>query len=135
LRSVLNTDPVFISNGAPRLGMGVDAADCDAGGWQDLFVANVDQEMFSLYKNKAKPSPHVARPNGVAEATRLLSGWSLKFFDYDIDGNIDRFLANGHPDDMIEHYAANVKYAEPILLFHHQGSGLKNVSDKAGPAF
>ena len=32
--------------------MGVDAADFEYDGWQDLFVANVDQEMFSLYQNK-----------------------------------------------------------------------------------
>ncbi len=126
----------FSANGAPRSGMGVDAADFDGDGWQDLFVANVDQEMFSLYKNnKDETFTDVARPNGVAEATRLLSGWGLKFFDYDNDGNIDLFLANGHPDDMIEHYAASVKYAEPLLLFHHEGNSLKNVSDLAGPAF
>ena len=31
--------------------MGVDAADLNGDGWQDLFVANVDQEMFSVYQN------------------------------------------------------------------------------------
>ena len=31
-----------------------------------------------------------------------MSGWGLKFFDYDNDGNLDLFLANGHPDDLIE---------------------------------
>ncbi len=41
----------FSSDGRARSGMGVDAADFDGDGWQDLFVANVDQEMFSLYKN------------------------------------------------------------------------------------
>ena len=41
----------FSEDGRPRSGMGVDAADFDGDGWQDLFVANVDQEMFSLYKN------------------------------------------------------------------------------------
>jgi hypothetical protein len=30
-------------------------------------------------------------------ATRLMSGWGVKFFDYDRDGNLDLFLANGHP--------------------------------------
>ncbi len=44
----------FSANGQARSGMGVDAADFDGDGWQDLFVANVDQEMFSLYRG-ARP--------------------------------------------------------------------------------
>jgi hypothetical protein len=126
----------FSANGAPRSGMGVDAADFDDDGWQDLFVANVDQEMFSLYKNnKDETFSDVARPNGIAEATRLLSGWGLKFFDYDNDGKLDLFLANGHPDDMIEQYSGQVKYAEPLLLFRHDGNRLVNVSAESGPVF
>ncbi len=67
-------------------------------GWQDLFLANVDQEMFSLYKkNHNETFTNAAHQNQVAQATRLLSGWGLKFFDYDNDGNIDLFVANGHP--------------------------------------
>jgi enediyne biosynthesis protein E4 len=126
----------FSANGQPRSGMGVDAADFDGDGWQDLFVANVDQEMFSLYKNnKDETFTDLARPNAVAEATRLLSGWGLKFFDYDNDGNIDLFLANGHPDDMIQMYSTQVKYEEPLLLFHNDGRRMTNISDKAGPVF
>src|SRR5690349_19372048 len=126
----------FSTNGQPRSGMGVDAADFDGDGWQDLFVANVDQEMFSLYRNnKDETFTDVAHANGVADATRLLSGWGLKFFDYDNDGNIDLFLANGHPDDMIEQYSSQVKYAEPLLLFHNEGGKLRDVSKTAGTAF
>ena len=47
----LSAEVGFSANGTPRSGMGVDATDLDMDGKQDLFVANVDQEMFSLYKN------------------------------------------------------------------------------------
>jgi enediyne biosynthesis protein E4 len=132
----LPAEVAFSANGQPRSGMGVDAADFDQDGRQDLFVANIDQEMFSLYKNRGDESfADVAHPNGIAQATRLLSGWGLKFFDYDIDGNLDLLLANGHPDDMVEHYSTQVKYREPLLLFRNEGGKLRNVSDGAGPAF
>ncbi len=118
----LPAEVAFSANGQPRSGMGVDAADFDQDGLQDLFVANVDQEMFSLYRNRGDESfSDVAHANGVAQATRLLSGWGLKFFDYDNDGAIDLLLANGHPDDMIEQYSTQVKYNEPLLLFKQRG--------------
>jgi hypothetical protein len=126
----------FSVNGTPRSGMGVDAADVDGDGKQDLFVANVDQEMFSLYKNQGNEAfSDVAAFHGIAQATRLLSGWGLKLFDYDNDGLIDLFLANGHPDDMIEKYSQQVRYKEPLVLFHNDGTKLSNVSPQAGPVF
>ncbi len=133
----LQAEVGFSDNGQPRSGMGVDAADINGDGWQDLFVANVDQEMFSLYQNnKDETFRDVAHVEGVAQATRLLSGWGLKYFDYDNDGAIDLILANGHPDDMIENYSLQVRYKEPLLLFHQGEDGkLRNVSDQAGPAF
>jgi hypothetical protein len=132
----LAAEVAFSANGTPRSGMGVDATDFDGDGKQDLFVANVDQEMFSLYKNDGNEFfSDVAASNGIAQATRLLSGWGLKFFDYDNDGHVDLFLANGHPDDMIGAYSQMVKYKEPLLLFHNNGTRLENVSSAAGPIF
>jgi len=133
----LQAEVAFSENGQPRSGMGVDAADINNDGWQDLFVANVDQEMFSVYRNNKDETFHdMARVESVAQATRLLSGWGLKYFDYDNDGAIDLLLANGHPDDMIDNYSLQVRYKEPLLLFHQGEDGkLHNVSDQAGPAF
>jgi hypothetical protein len=126
----------FSANGTPRSGMGVDAGDINGDGRQDLFVANVDQEMFSLYRNDGNEFfSDVANFHGVAQATRLLSGWGLKFFDYDNDGNLDLILANGHPDDMIESYSQQVRYKEPLVLFRNDGKKLANVTAEAGPAF
>jgi hypothetical protein len=132
----LSAEVGFSANGTPRSGMGVDATDLDMDGKQDLFVANVDQEMFSLYKNDGNEFfSDVASFHGVAQATRLLSGWGLKFFDYDNDGSVDLILANGHPDDMVENYSQQVKYKEPLLLFHNNGGKLANVSAQSGPVF
>ncbi len=133
----MQAEVAFSDSGQPRSGMGVDAADIDEDGWQDLFVANVDQEMFSVYQNNRDETfRDVAHVEGVAQATRLLSGWGLKYFDYDNDGKVDLILANGHPDDMIDSYSAQVRYKEPLLLFHQEPDGkLHNVSQQAGPAF
>jgi hypothetical protein len=122
--------------GKPRSGMGVDAADYDQDGWIDLFEANVDQEMYSLYHNeKDEGFTDVANPNGIGAATRLMSGWGLKFLDYDNDGDIDLLLCNGHPDDTVEKRFEGVKFREPMLLFRNTGKGFENVSQQSGPIF
>lgn len=116
--------------------MGVDSADYDQDGWQDLFVANVDQEMYSIYhSNHDLTFEDLAGRMGLGRTTLLMSGWGVKFFDYDNDGNIDLFIANGHPDDKIEEHSNHVSYLEPLLLYHNNGRTLENVSAGAGPAF
>lgn len=123
-------------NGQARSSMGVDSADFDNDGWQDLFVANIDQEKFSLYRNlKDETFADVAQAQSIAQATRLLSGWGLKFFDYDNDGELDLILANGHPDDMVSQRSQAVTYREPLLLFHQVNGKFQNVSAEAGPGF
>lgn len=120
--------------GTPRSGMGVDAGDYNNDGWQDLFVANIDQELFSLYKNQQDVT-FIDEPGEIGPATRLLSGWGLKFFDYDNDGDLDLFLANGHPDDMVETLTTRIKYKEPLLMFENEKGEYKNVSAQSGAVF
>jgi hypothetical protein len=123
-------------SGQVRSGMGVDSADVDGDSWQDLLVANIDHESFSLYRNIGGDFfTDVSFDHGVAAATRMLSGWGLKFFDFDLDGRVDLILANGHPDDTIALRAPEVKYREPLLLFQNDGRRLRNISQQAGPAF
>jgi hypothetical protein len=126
----------YSPDGRARSGMGVDSADYDQDGWQDLFVDNVDQEMYSLYHNDHNVSfDDMAETYGIAAATRLMSGWGVKFLDYDNDGNVDLFIADGHPDDKIREHSYGVRYREPLLLFHNTGSGFKDISARAGPVF
>src|SRR5262249_24050903 len=69
----LPAEVAFSSEGQPRSGMGVDAADVFGSGYQDLFVSNVDLEKFSLYRNqKDETFSDVAYASGIAQPTRLL---------------------------------------------------------------
>ena len=124
----------FSAAGKARSGMGVDASDYDGDGWQDLFVANIEQEFFSLYHNQ-KDLTFTDEPGEIGPATQFLSGWGLRFFDYDNDGNPDLLLVNGHPDDFIEMRNPRVKYREQLLLFRNTGKGFENESERSGSVF
>jgi len=126
----------YSADGRPRSGMGLDSADYNEDGWMDLFVSNLDKEIFSIYKNNHDETfDDEAFGSDIGSATRFMSGWGLKFFDYDNDGNLDLFLGNGEPDDFINQLDPRVTYREPLILFHNTGSGFKNVSSGAGPVF
>ena len=126
----------YSAEGRPRSGMGLDSADFNQDGWMDLFVANIDMERFAIYQNNHDETfDDEAAPTGIGMATRLMSGWGLKFFDYDNDGYLDLLLANGNPDDLIESIHSLVKFQEPLMLFHGTGKGFVNVSASSGPVF
>ena len=122
--------------GVARSGMGVDAADYDQDGWIDLFVANVDHEVYSLYHNNHHGSfDDVSLHTPIGQTTLMMSGWGVKFFDFNNDGDIDLVIANGHPDLTIHEHHPDLHYYEPMLLFEQKGGVWKDVSRQAGPAF
>ena len=132
----LAADIAYSADGRARSGMGVDSADFDNDGWMDLFVSNIDEEIFSLYRNNHDATfDDLATPLGIGMDTRWMSGWGLKFFDYDNDGNLDLILSNGFPDDLVEQSSRLVTYREPLLLFHNEGKSFRNVSQSSGEIF
>src|SRR5262249_10468421 len=116
--------------GRPRSGMGVDAVDFNQDGWIDLFVDNITGEKFALYKNNRDETfDDESAASGIALPTQVKSGWGCRFFDYDNDGYMDLFLANGDPGDL------NDVHMQAPMLFHGSPTGFQNVSDVSGPLF
>ncbi len=123
-------------SGWPRSGMGVDAGDINGDGLQDLFVANIDKERFSLYRNTGHGVfDDLSFSGELGRATYNLSGWGCKLADFDNDGILELFVANGHPDDMVAERNPKVAYKEPMLLFRQDNGQFRNISSQAGPAF
>ena len=133
----LESGVAYSNDGIPRSGMGVDAADFDRDGHQDLIVGNIDTETTSLYRNLGNELfDDRNRRTGIGPGTRLLSTWGLQFLDYDNDGWPDIVLCNGYPDDTADERDNGITYRQPILLFRNiDGKAMQNVSPEAGPAF
>ena len=121
-------------NGEMEAGMGVDAADYDGDGLPDLYITHLDFELNRLYRNG---------PDGIfedrTEASGLghqafhLSGFGVRFVDYDNDGWRDLFLVNGHVMDNITLMHPKTTYAEPKLVFRNVGGRFHNVTAQLGP--
>jgi len=133
----LDAGVAYSQSGRERSGMGVDSADFDQDGWQDLFVTNVDQEMYSIYRNNHDLTfEDMAGPMGLRALDAPDERLGVKFFDYDNDGNLDLFIANGHSRRQeSKHIPATLPTRNRLLLFHNNGRTLENVSDLAGPIF
>lgn len=118
----LDAGVAYSMDGNPRSGMGVDATDFDNDGWVDLFVANFNREQFTLYRNQRDGTfADISGTSGIGTLTQLYSGWGLRFFDFDRDGDDDLIIANGHPDDRIEEIQQTLKHKEPLMLLENQG--------------
>jgi enediyne biosynthesis protein E4 len=114
----------FDENGRARGAMGIDAADYDGSGFPSLVIGNFSNEMSSLYHNEGKGFFVDAAPSsGVGGASLLTLAFGAFFFDYDLDGRPDIFLANGHVENDIQNVQSNVAYAQPPHLFHNAGGG------------
>jgi hypothetical protein len=123
-------------SGAARANMGVDAADYDRSGRPHVLVGNFLNEMLGLYRNRdGAVFVDVAPRSAVGRASLLYVTWAVFFFDYDLDGFLDIFAANGGTDES-QAMDARARLAQPPLVLRNQAKGLfDNVTASLGAAF
>jgi hypothetical protein len=72
----------------------------------------------------------------VGRSSLLTLAFGVFFFDYDLDGYLDLFAANGHIEEKIGRVQPKVQYRQPPLLFRNIGNGkFENSSDQVGVDF
>ena len=123
-------------SGKPKAGMGIDTGDDQNNGSESILMTNFAGEQISLYwKDATGQYLDGAAPAGVGTPSQLDLGFGAFFFDADLDGWLDIFVANGHVMDDIERRDTGVAYAEPALLFRNDGRGRYiDITRAAGPA-
>ena len=110
--------------------MGVTLGDYDHDGKLDLFITNFDDEYNILYRNEGGNSfTGVSFSSKVAQVSLPYVGWGTKFFDYDNDGWVDLFVANGHA------YPQRGHYLQREFLHHNNRDGtFSEVASQVGSA-
>ena len=124
--------------GIAEAGMGVQAADFDNDGDEDLFVSHLDQETNTLYINEGGGvfSDRTVE-TGLGAPSLDSTGFGTIFLDYDNDGWLDLFVANGAVQGLRDLMLVNDPHPmhQKNLLFHNQGDGrFQDVSARAGAA-
>jgi len=114
----------FSETGVARGGMGIDAADYDRSGRPSIVIGNFANEMVALYRNEGNQLfVDVAPVSELGRKTLLILTFGAFYFDYDLDGWLDLFFANGHLDAEIERVQPRVKFAQPSQVFRNTGRG------------
>lgn len=127
----------FNEAGVARAGMGTDAADYDSSGYPSLIIGNFSNEMLGLYHNEGTGLFIDEAPSSnIGQSTLLSLTFGCFFFDYDLDGREDIFLANGHVADDISKVQPKIAYAQPPKLFRNLGKKrFEEVSRRMGNNF
>lgn len=110
--------------------MGVDVGDYDGDGLPDIWVANFEEESFSLYRNDGDAQfVHVSQGTGITALGHLYVGFGTVCVDVDRDGDEDFLVSNGH---VINYPKAAQLRQEPLALVNNQGRFAKAVFPPGG---
>ena len=129
------TGVAYDEDGKTYSGMGVSFNDYDNDGRPDIFIDNLPNQRYALYRNREEFLEYVTNSSGVGAITALHSGWGAQFMDYDNDGWKDLFVAQSHVMDNIQQTQPSLRYKEPVLLMRNKNGRFEDVSGQSGAPF
>ncbi len=128
----------YDGEGAPQAGMGVAAGDFDNDGDEDIFKTNLTREGCNLYINDGRGNFYDGSAEfGLLQPTFPYTGFGTEWFDYDNDGHLDLFIANGAVNRIESLRGSPYPFNQNNQLFRNEGHGKKfrEMTGVAGPAF
>jgi hypothetical protein len=136
------------NEGLAQASMGIAVGDFNRDGRLDFFLTTFSDDYKTLYRNDgAFNFSDVTYPAGLGSPTIPFLGWGAGFLDFDNDGLLDIFVANGHVYPSVDQRDWGTTWAQRPQLFRNldgtkfqevppaTGSGLALVIPARGAAF
>jgi hypothetical protein len=123
--------------GIAQAGMGLDAGDIDGDGLEDIILSTFIHDSSSLYRNLGSLQfEDISTRLKLKTITYDVLKWGCAFFDYDLDGDLDLVIVNGHIYPQVDQVAElHETYRQLPILLRNDGGRLTDVSRLAGPGF
>jgi len=127
----------FTRQGAIMAAMCISLGDFDNDGWLDLYISDFQRSSDHIWQNDGKGFfDEISDQTGLTRATHDVLSFGGGFFDYDNDGWLDLFIANGHVYPEVEQATPGIHYKQINSLFHNQHDGkFVEMSKSAGNGF
>lgn len=125
------------ADGVARAGMGVAAGDIDNDADEDLLITNLTKEGSTLFLNDNRGLfEDVSRAYNLNQLSFLSTGFGVGWFDYDNDGYLDLFAANGAVTLLPALRGKSYPFHQKNQLFHNEGErkAFRETTAEAGPA-
>jgi enediyne biosynthesis protein E4 len=123
------------ADGREQAGMGLDAGDVDGDGRLDIVTTNFSQDYTTLYHNEGGGLfADASFRAGLAATLGPYLGWGVGLVDFDQDGLLDLFIANGHVYPDIARTGTST-YRQRNQVFRNAGRGrFRQAVEEAGGA-
>jgi hypothetical protein len=138
----------FTEDGREQASMGIAVGDYNRDGKVDFYVTAFSDDYNALYRNDGDGNfSDVTYQAGLADPTIPFLAWGDGFLDFDNDGLLDIFVANGHVYPGVDQQDWGTTWAQRPQVFRNidgnkfrevppaTGSGLADVITARGAAF
>ena len=115
------------NHGIAKAGMGVASADIDDDGDADLVVVNIEGETDSVYRNEGGYFVDATARTGLGTTSRRYTRFGVALVDFNNDGWLDLYEANGRVTHQLEAEARDV-FAEPNVLYRGSNAGFTEIA-------
>ena len=121
-------------DGREQAAMGIAVGDYNHSGRLGFYITNFSDDYNTLYRNDGEGTfSDVTTRSGIAVLTIPFLGWGTGFLDYDNDGWLDLFVANGHVYPGVDKFDWGTTWSQrPLLLRNLDGKKFVEVPPAAG---